>query len=429
MAPTPVSLPAGAAAYPPRAQPKAEGQPKAKAQPEAGRRRTAKQKAKAKAHVQPTPAKKRKEFVPSPDDELIYVRVPFDIQSLPRDMYPRQIEFCQDVDVRLMFRKGNCYKGQVDGRITVKGRHAKWCWQNVLKEYLEHFEASGKTDLLDLMKKQPVHYRRGMLEDDYEEADEEQQEEEKRRDRQNWPKHKKKESQERTEAEGGHDDVDFGGDTEQEDEDDSDQDLPAGKELKTKEEATIFEREDDKEEENLNKEPQEPPPEMTFPVPVTVKEEGRNLSLAASPASSVAGTPRSAGDGRNLPESSAAGDGRNLPAASSTEEAAPRRSTVKDTAAMWDRRGKQKSAAASSSSTARPSMPQRPAPIPRNRFRATQLPAVKLTVDDSGLKFLRFVFIIFFFEGGYVLVAVVVSASFVLFFFIKICNVFFGGCL
>ena len=75
----------------------------------------------------------------NPDDEVVYVRVPFSLKDLPQGTYKSQLEWCETVGVRFVFRHhGASKKHKWDSsRITLQGPQAHHAWSVLLKEYKE----------------------------------------------------------------------------------------------------------------------------------------------------------------------------------------------------------------------------------------------------------------------------------------------------
>ena len=70
---------------------------------------------------------------------MVYVRVPFSLKDLPQGTYKSQLEWCETVGVRFVFRHhGASKKHKWDSsRITLQGPQAHHAWSVLLKEYKE----------------------------------------------------------------------------------------------------------------------------------------------------------------------------------------------------------------------------------------------------------------------------------------------------
>ena len=100
----------------------------------------------------------------NPDDEVVYVRVPFSLKDLPQGTYRSQLEWCKTVGVRFVFRHhGRTTAHDWDSaRVTLQGPQAHHAWSVLLKEYKEILPP----DLWKKVARVGIMYIRGGNDDD-----------------------------------------------------------------------------------------------------------------------------------------------------------------------------------------------------------------------------------------------------------------------
>ena len=115
------------------------------ASPKAGRRRRSRSRAQApvtppkQQPATPPKAKSSRVIKPkvNPDNEVVYVRVPFSLKDLPQGTYSSQLEWCNSIGVRFVIRHhGRSRTHEWDSsRVTLQGPQAHHAWSVLLKEY------------------------------------------------------------------------------------------------------------------------------------------------------------------------------------------------------------------------------------------------------------------------------------------------------